>query len=193
MAGSLAARVLLLNPFDRYAKRYFVRDGRQERFHFKITPLKGGRCLPSRTKLTLRARTAPDCLDVQRQRLGNTTERKISGYFIRFIVDFLYRGALEGRARKLSGVEEIGTLDVFIAVGKIGVDAVGLYLDADCILRCVILIEREGTIKGIEPAVDVTDPEMSDLKYDCGVDWVDLEGIRVGKRCPGEGEETQWN
>jgi hypothetical protein len=191
MAGSLAARVLLLNPFDRDAKRYFVRDGGQEGFYFKITPLQGGRCVPSRTKLTFRARAAPDCLDVQRQGLGNATERKISGYFVRFIVDFLYRGALEGRARELSGVEKIGALNVFIAVGKIGVDAVRLYLNANCILRWVILIEGEGTTKGIETTIDVTDPEMSDLKYDCGMDWVDLERVRVGNRCPGEGKNTQ--
>ena len=155
---------LLLNPFDGDPKRYFVSDGRQEGFDFEIASLQRGRCLPTRTKLAFRARAAPDRLDIQSQRLGNTTKRKISSYFVRFIVDFLYRRALEGRARELRSVEEIGALNVFIAVRKIRIDAVGLYLDADRILRWIILVERKRTVKGIEPAVNVTDSEMADPK-----------------------------
>ena len=164
MAGSLSPKFLLLNPFDGDAKRYFVSDGRQEGFDFEIASLQRGRCIPTRTKLAFRARAASDRLDVQSQRLGNTTKRKISSYFVRFIVDFLYRRALEGRARELRSVEEIGALNVFIAVGSIRIDTVGLYLDADRILRWIILVERKRTVKCVEPAVNVTDPEMADLK-----------------------------
>jgi hypothetical protein len=91
----------------------------------------------------------------------------------------------------LSGVEEIGALNVFIAGRRIAVYAIGLYLDAHRVLRWIVSIKRKRTIKRIEPAVNVTDPKMTDLKQDCGMGWVDLEGIRMDNCCPGDGEDTQ--
>jgi hypothetical protein len=91
----------------------------------------------------------------------------------------------------LRSIEEIWAFNVFIAVGSIGVHAIGLDLDVNCILGWIALIECDCTAKVVEPAIHVADPEMAYLEDNCGVDWVDLEGIRLGYRCPSEDEATQ--
>ena len=189
MAG-FRQEFLLLDPFDRDYKANFVRHGRQESLYLEIASLQRAGCLPAGTKLTFRTWAAPDRLDVQSQRFSNTAEGKVSGYFVVFIVDFLYRRALEGGGGKLCRVEEIRALNVFIAVGKVRVDAVGFYLDADRILRWIILIERECPTEGVEAAIHVADPKVPYLEQNCRVDGVDLKGIGLGNRCRSEGEDT---
>ncbi len=79
---------------------------------------------------------------------------------------------------------------MFIAVGKVRVDAIGFYLNTDRIFRWIILIERKFATEGIEPAIHVADPKMPDFEEDKRVDGVDLEGIGLGNRCRSEGEDT---
>src|ERR1700733_1810727 len=146
---------LLFNAFNRDAKRDFVRDSWQECFHFEIASLQRARCFPPRTKLAFRARTAADGLNIQNQRFGNTTEGKITGYFVGFIVDFLNRCALEGRSGELRSIEEIWAYNVFITVGGVVCQPAVLILSVNCILGWIGLIECECPAKGVKRAIHV--------------------------------------
>ena len=94
------------------------------------------------------------------------------------------RLALEGDRRELHGVEEVGALEVLVALGVAGVDAVGLDREVERRLRRVGLVEGERARDRVEPALGVAGVHVLDAEHHRRVDRVDLVGR--GERGGGE-------
>ena len=86
-----------------------------------------------------------------------------------------FTAVLEGRRGKLGGIEEVFAAQMLVALGVIGVDAVGGDLDLHLGGFRLGLVERERSLERVEAAVQPTEAEVLDLPVDEGVRLVGID------------------
>ena len=123
-------------------------------------------------------------LELQRYRLGDTLEGEVTVEHIVITVG-TYRGGDERGGRELLGVEEVGGLEVGVALLVAGVDRVDVDGGGD--RRGAVLGDGDGTFETVERAADLAHHQMADREVDRGMHRVQRPGAggQIGGDCCG--------
>ncbi len=105
---------------------------------------------------------------IQLHRLGYAVQRQIASD-IQTLAILLHLGRGKGRLRVFRHVEEICAAQVLIALGVVGIQAVGIQGHVDLIGRRITLIKGEGAVEILEGAIQPAVAQMLDAEIHKGV------------------------
>src|SRR6185312_646332 len=124
----------------------------------------------------------PQPLDGDGDRLRDVTDREVAGHGQLVAARRRDLGALEGELGKLLGIEEVGRLEVAVALLVVGRDARGVDRHLDARLRPVLFIQRQRSLPLEEPPAHLGDHHVANGEGDVGVGLVDLPGLGCHER-----------
>src|SRR5262249_3339758 len=135
-------------------------DAPAHEVHAEVAPLDGETGLEPRPVSAARVFPRADLLELDRDGAGDPVEGEVPRDLVGLRPGQLDLLALEGDGRELPGVEEVRPLEVLVALGVVGIDALGLGPDFQGAGGGVLLVEGDAAGDVVEPPVAVADPEV---------------------------------